>query len=113
MRHLRGLLESRAWTKLVPDEKREFVAGGHGEYAKNDYATAAVASDGSFGFVYLPGVRTITVDLSRIKGEATTEWFDPTSGVYCAAAAGEGGRFTTPGKNACGDGDWVLVVEGK
>ncbi|MGH9960248.1 MAG: putative collagen-binding domain-containing protein [Pyrinomonadaceae bacterium] len=80
------------------------------------YVTAARTSNGSLVMAYLPSLRTITVDLSKLAGDATARWYDPASGEYRAAdnspLANAGTReFTPPGKNAAGDGDWVLVLE--
>jgi len=45
--HLLRGLSSIAWWKLVPDTEHQFLTGGFGEWKKADYATAAVANDGS------------------------------------------------------------------
>jgi hypothetical protein len=38
---------------------------------------------------------------------STTQWFDPTDGSFRQASE----PFETPGKNAAGDHDWVLVFD--
>ncbi len=81
----------------------------------NDYVTAARTDDGKLVIAYLPTSRTITVNMTKLSGQALARWFDPTSGTYTAAAGSRlpnvGRRqFTSPGKNADGDDDWVLVL---
>ena len=112
---LRGL-QAIAWWKLAPDATRKFLTAGFGEWKKADYATAALAEDGSCGVVYLPGARTFSVDLSKLKGPATLRWFDPTNGQYKPATPltlpnKAAHQFETPGKNAGGDNDWLLVLD--
>jgi hypothetical protein len=65
---------------------------------------------------YMPTIRTMTVDMSKLADIATARWFDPTNGTYVVADgspfvnAGDR-RFIPPGNNSTGDGDWVLVLE--
>lgn len=89
---------------------------GLGSIPTNTYVTAARTSDGSLVMAYLPSIRTITVDMSKLARPATGRWYDPTSDRYVDASgspfANSGHReFTPPGKNGAGDGDWVLVLE--
>jgi hypothetical protein len=56
--------------------------------------------------------------MSRLSAPASAHWYDPSRGTYAAVAgsplANTGTRkFTPPGKNGDGDGDWVLVLETK
>jgi len=110
------LLRTLAWWKLAPDAKHEFVTSGFGEWKQADYATAALAADGSCGLVYLPSGRTFSVDLSKLSATATATWFDPSCAALKAVEGSpfenKGKRaFTPPGRNAAGDSDWVLVLE--
>ncbi|MHC1767141.1 MAG: DUF4038 domain-containing protein [Verrucomicrobiia bacterium] len=114
---LRGL-ENIAWWKLVPDTKHEFITAGFGEWKKADYATAALADDGSCAVVYLPSPRTITVNLTRFRGPVVARWFDPTSGQFKAASEKHypnQGEATFYGcePNAAAEGDWALVVSAR
>jgi Protein of unknown function (DUF4038)/Putative collagen-binding domain of a collagenase len=107
------LLIDRPWQDLVPDQSHELLVKGGGDYlADGDvldsfYATAARTPDGSFGLVYVPTARRITLDLSKMKPGVTTRWFDPTDGSFVPASE----PFKPPDKNSAGDGDWVLVIE--
>ena len=57
---IRKLLETIAWQKLVPDADHTFATAGFGEWKQADYATAALADDGSCALVYLPTPRAVT-----------------------------------------------------
>jgi len=89
---------------------------GVGSITNSTCATTARTSDGSLVMSYLPAVRTITVDMSKLASTATARWYDPTNGEYAnidgSPFANLGSRnFTPPGNNSSGDGDWVLVLE--
>jgi hypothetical protein len=112
--NIRRILTQFAWYRLTPDWDNATVTGGRGSYGGDDYATAETATDGSLIVAYAPNARTFSVDLSKLNGPATAEWFDPTTGASGAAPqhvnnAGEQ-SFATPGRNAAGDDDWVLVI---
>jgi len=115
MRHLRDLFTSREWWLLVPDTARTFLTAGVNP--GSNHAPAALASDGSFGLVYTPEVRQLTVNLGRLAGpRVTARWFDPSSGASSTVAGSpftaSGSRaFLPPGNNSEGAGDWVLVLE--
>jgi hypothetical protein len=82
----------------------------------NTFAPAARTPDGTLVVAYLPTIRTITVDMSKLSGPVIARWYDPTEDTYVAATdsplenAGNK-QFTPPGNNRSGDGDWVLVLE--
>lgn len=89
---------------------------GFGSIETNGYATSARTSDGSLVIAYLPTIRTVKVDMSKLAGRATARWFDPTNGTYIVIDGSpfpNAGirRFTPPHSNRAGDGDWVLVLE--
>ena len=89
---------------------------GFGSITTNTYVTAARTSDGSQAMAYLPSIRTITVDMSKLAALTTARWYDPTNGRYVQVSgspfANSGDRqFTPPGTNGAGDGDWILVLE--
>ena len=89
---------------------------GSGSVTTDTYATAARTPDGTLMIIYMPAVRTITVDMAKLGGPAAARWYDPTIGEYIAV---EGSpfpnsgnmRFTPPAKNRDGDGDWVLILD--
>jgi hypothetical protein len=66
--------------------------------------------------VYMPTIRAITVDMSKLTGTTTARWYDPTSGEYTdvkgSPFSNEGSRQFIPSEaNKSGEGDWVLVLE--
>lgn len=75
-----------------------------------------LASDNSLVLVYVPprndatpaAARVLTLDGSA-SGPTRALWFDPTSGVYQPATLAA--TVATPGRNAGGDDDWMLVLE--
>jgi hypothetical protein len=63
---------------------------------------------------YLPSIRTMTVDMSKLAGPTVARWYDPNNGDYIAANsspyANAGNRqFSPPGNNSSGDSDWVVA----
>lgn len=122
MGHVKFLFASRPWYNLVPDQTHTVVTAGYGTYADSgalgdsDYLTAARTPDGALVMAYMPTLRAITVDMSRLAAPADAQWYDPSNATYTPIAgsplANGGTRdFTPPGTNAAGDGDWVLVLD--
>jgi len=110
LNHLRSLLESRPWWKLLPDVNNIVAVEGRGTFATNDYAVTALADDGSYALSYLPSRRTLTIDLSKLSGErVVASWFNPRTGEATRL-----GEFTDKRRRAFetpADGDWVLVLD--
>jgi hypothetical protein len=94
MKHMRDFFNKLEWWKLRPAP--ELVANQSPDVTR----FISASQGGGVVVVYTPVAQP--VDL-KIKGEA--QWFDPTSGAFRQADA-----FTPPGKNAAGDGDWVLLI---
>lgn len=120
--YMRTLFASRAWYNLAPDIGHTVVTAGYGTFSgsgsidSNDYATAASTPDGTLAMVYLPTVRTVTVNMASLAGPVMARWFDPSSGTYSVISgspfSNAGSQtFTPPGSNSAGDGDWVLLLE--
>ncbi len=115
--HFKNLLTGRNWTSLVPDYAHTFVTAGYGTLSDDtlDYVGAAL-NGGTLGMAYCPQAATITVNLSRFSGPVTARWYDPTVGTYQSIRGSPfpnaaSHRFSTPGANREGDGDWALVLE--
>jgi hypothetical protein len=99
-------------------ERAIFHLRNYSIIASNTCATAARTADGSLAIVYIPTVRTITIDMSKLASTTTARWYDPTRGDYVDVTgspyANTGSReFTPPGSNSSGEGDWVLVLEAR
>ena len=119
--YLVRLLAKRPWFRLVPDQAHKVVTAGYGTFAtkgavgSSNYVTTSATADGRLSLSYLPTGGTLTVDTTRFAGPVHARWYDPSNGTYLAASARPVAnrgtvRFTAPGKNADGDGDWVLVL---
>jgi hypothetical protein len=110
------VLESRAWWRLAPDQKHEFVTSGYGTWKQADYVTAALADDHSLGLAYLPNTRPVQVNLQLFPKPVTAQWFDPSTGKswpdpgspFKNSARRE---LTPPDRSGARETDWVLVVE--
>jgi hypothetical protein len=110
------LMETIPWWRLVPDSQHQFVTAGFGTWKQADYVTAALADDGSAGVAYLPSTGRVTVDLAKLSSRVKVSWFDPTNGqsrpVEDSPFKNDGKHnFTSPGKNAAGENDFVLVLK--
>jgi Protein of unknown function (DUF4038)/Putative collagen-binding domain of a collagenase len=127
IKYFSSLFNSRHWWNLIPDWSRQFLISttltGGSDIEKDDYTMAAFDSvKGEFGVVYCTEPQTVTINLSKISGNAKVRWYDPTSGDYINIKGAAKGlqRFTTPTLpheeyNTDGSeetsNDWVLVVE--
>jgi hypothetical protein len=115
MTHLHNLFSRVAWWLLMPDLDNSFVSGeiGSGQHR----SVAARANDRSFGILYLPSARAVTVNLALLAGPyVSAHWYDPANGKFSVAT---GSPFRADGlqkframpRNSFGFGDWVLVLE--
>jgi len=118
--YVKQLFGSCKWYDLVPDRAHQVLIRGFGKFSKDDpipndtYATAASTTDGTLAMAYLPDIRKVTIDMSKLSGQVTARWFDPSNAVFTGIGsfANSGTQaFTPPGNNGDGDGDWVLVLE--
>jgi hypothetical protein len=110
LKHFYNLFSAVKWEKLVPDSNKTIAVSGNGNFAANNYSTTAIANDGSFSVSYLPGPRTLSIDLRKYKaGRLTASWFDPATGIMQQKdkITFKGvGNFTPP----AGSHDWVLMI---
>jgi hypothetical protein len=113
---LRNLISGLPWWQLVPDTSDTLVTRGRGTQLKtdkpmdvldNDYVTAAKTPDGRFAVIYLPTKRTISVNRAALSAGCRAVWIDPASGARHPVPMSN--TFTTPGTNAGGDADWLLL----
>lgn len=118
--HVNALFGPRPWFNLIPDQNHTVVIAGYGTFSDsgslgaNDYLTAARTPDGALVMAYMPTLRTITVEMSRLGSQADASWYDPSNGTYhtIGSSLPNSGtlQFAPPGVNGDGDGDWVLVL---
>lgn len=119
------LFASLPWWDLLPSGTgtgfagRTLVTAGGGTKGGLDWVTSAVTSTGSHLLAYIPTTggttaRTITVDMTAMKGSAQASWWDPANGARTTIGTfpNTGSRaFTSPGANAGGQNDWVLLLD--
>lgn len=60
--------------------------------------------------IYLPTARTISVNPSAMAAGTRAAWVDPSCGARRPVPLSP--SFTTPGRNAAGGGDWLLLLGG-
>lgn len=122
MVHLKNLFAPRRWHELVPDVDHSVMTAGYGTYSDTDhvdvntFATAARTPDGKLIIAYIPVIRQVTIDMTKLSGASTGRWYDPSNGAWYTISGSPfpntGTRnFTASGNNSDGDEDWVLVLE--
>jgi hypothetical protein len=88
MEYVGRLFRSRPWPLLVPDRTGSLVTAGAGDPETDDGVQGARAEDGSFAMAFVPGPRTIEVDLGQLSGNTVRAWwFDVSTGT--AASIGD------------------------
>jgi hypothetical protein len=128
MARMIGLIRAVAWQRLVPSGlggMRRLVTSANGADASagDSYVAASQSDDGKVLIAYLPptgsGAQSLTIDLRSMAGPARARWWDPASatftnvgqGQYSFAPSASAQSFTSPGNNAGGANDWVLVLD--
>lgn len=113
MTHLKALFDGVDWPQLVPDVGNTLLLEGRGD--DDDCAVAASAADRSFALAYAPSARGLTINLARLSGALSARWYDVSNGTFQEISGlfpASGRRvFQTPGANAGGDADWVLLIQ--
>jgi hypothetical protein len=104
MRVARDILDRVAWSQLRPAPALLAVQPG----ASNVQQFVAISRtlDSRAAVAYVPS-EGVVVEL--VEAFVSAEWLDPTNGKATPASA-SGREFKTPGKNAAGDPDWVLLL---
>jgi hypothetical protein len=107
--NLKRLVESRDYLVRIPDQS---LIASSNPSSGGGHMQAARASDGSYGFVYIPTAGTsIDVDLNKLAGTTINAWwYDPRNGQSNNIGQfPKNGRtrFTTPQNGP----DWVLVLD--
>jgi len=109
MRHVRTLLTSRCFSKLIPDQSAIFGKN----YRDDNHIRAAVASDGSFLLAYMAQGQPVTIVMKKIAGSIVNAWwFDPRNGeaIVIGEFKNQGFQTFTPPSSGV-DNDWVLVLD--
>jgi len=103
MTHLSNILHRAKWWTLKPE------AGGEG-----DGPVVSRAADGSALLAYLPKGGSVEVDLAKMAGpNVRLNWYDPSDGALSEIPqpAAQKSVLKSPGRNAAGFPDWVLLAE--
>jgi len=122
--YIASLLKSLKWYNLAPDQGHAIVTSGYGTQDNgpsldcinsSNYVTTAYTADGTAAVAYLPQAASLSVDLTRFSGPVTARWYDPTSAGFATIGGSPFANtatqtFTSPGNNAAGDPDWVLLL---
>jgi len=108
--YLRNLMESRPMQQRIPDSS--IIEEGQSSI-NSEHMEAFKSADNSYGMVYLPTGKKVTLNLQFIKGKKITAWwFNPKNNTMRKE-----GTFDRQDKmeftpNATGTGnDWVLVID--
>jgi hypothetical protein len=109
---LATIAHSVRWQALALDDA--FITAGRGS-GYTEVAAARTADAGSRqAVVYFPpgSAASVTLNLGLLGSSVTATWEDPSAERSVSAGAGLTGShaFASPGKNAGGDSDWVLVL---
>jgi len=106
---IRNLFESRPYQRLIPDPS--VIADGPSSGGAK--VRAAVASDGSFAFIYSPRGEQFMVRMGAIRApRVTATWFDPRYGILEPVHTGGNVGYQTFVPPTSGRGcDWVLVLD--
>lgn len=113
------------WFRLAPDLANTFLTAGMGVKKDtststtnddSDYGTAALATDRSFGLIFAPANRDLTVDTTQVNAVSSTSWVDASNPQHTVAAPSTGTPtatvFAYPGLNQNGDYAWYLLIQG-
>jgi hypothetical protein len=112
--HLKNFFRYRRWDLLAPSTGTGLVTSGGGTVDTDGYKARALASDGSWGAVYVVDGSSTTVNKALLSGSMRISWYDPTNGAYLSLGtfANSGTQaFTPSGNNSRGGTDRVLVLE--
>ncbi len=109
MGHVRHLFESRPFQKLRPND--DFIKDGPTRGPAK--IRGALATDGSFAFVYSPRGEPFSVDLTVFPAPRVREsWFDPRYGVTYELHTTDNRGIQTYAPPTRGRGqDWVLILD--
>jgi hypothetical protein len=125
---VKRVLTGIPWYELVPDQSHSLMTAGYGKQNTIDsgldisclnstnYVTTALTADHKYSVSYAPVPTTLSLNMAEYATMVTLHWVDPTNGAIKelnggAEYANAGTQtFTTPGENAEGATDWVLVA---
>jgi len=117
---LRSLFASLPWYRLVPEADHAVVVEGYG--AGTATVLTATTADRRLSVVYLPSTgsasRALTIALGAFASPVRARWYNPTNGRAFEVTGSPfenraTRRFLSPGDNASGADDWVLILDAR
>lgn len=110
MDYLQRLFRSRKWETLIPDFSHKVLISGYGQWGFKNYTAAALTADGNTLIAYLPSMRKIAVDMSKMSGKRSNcWWYDPSKGnaEFIGTFNNSGTKSLIPSSK----GDIILVID--
>ncbi|PSR53180.1 hypothetical protein AHMF7605_06370 [Adhaeribacter arboris] len=108
MQYLKNLMLSRPYFSRIADQS--LILSNRGS-TYLDVVSATRDEIGAYAMVYLPQNKPVTIDLSKISGQAKAIWwYDPRTGKATpgkTVKANDKQTFTPPAEGK----DWVLVID--
>lgn len=107
MKHIKALMLSRPYFTRTVDQT--LILSNAGSNFK-DLLVATRDHESTYAFVYLPNLKPVTIDVSRLSGSTKkVYWYSPETGQVVVGPTTKSGQHTftppTHGK------DWVLVID--
>ena len=108
MQFVKKLIQSRPILSRIPDQSLITSGSGTG----TDHLQATRDANGSYALVYSASGQLLSVDLSKLTGTVSANWYDPRDGSYTPIDTypNTGTRDFTPPSSGEGN-DWVLVLD--
>lgn len=99
---IKSIVDNIPWATYIPDDKREVLVSGWGEYHSTDRAGFAFGEKGAVG--YFPSPREITLS---VKQPAKLKWINPADGNVFLESSLPSGEHTL---DVPGNQDMVLLI---
>lgn len=113
-RHVGDFFRSIPWHTLSPRTDTSLITTSKGTGAST--ICGAMSADSRLAVILTPAGAGFTIAMTQFaQASIVGRWFDPSNGSYTPASGSPYSNtgthaFTTPGNNADGDSDWLLVL---
>lgn len=105
-----NLFESLPWQSFVPDTSSQIIVEGRGEWGTRDFICAAGDSDGRYYVMYIPGGRSIWLNMKEMSEHTMRlHWYNPRSGI--SIKIGHVGGSERFGLIPPDEKDWLLICD--
>lgn len=104
------LFDALPWQNLVPDDTKDIILSGRGEFGSIDYVCAARSADKKYFVIYFPKGQGIVINAKNISGNnMRMHWYNPRNGRSLRIGSAETReRF---GIVPPSEEDWVMVMD--